>query len=186
MRYGYFDDKEKEYVITSPDTPRSWINYLGNTEYGAVITNNAGGYSFFKSAGQGRILRFRFNAVPADQPGRYLYLRDRDTGDYWTTSWQPVGKPLETYRSQVRFGTGYAVFESEYAGIESVVTCFVPLGAHYEIWWVRVANKGKQKRDLSLFTYVEYPGNWNAQDDMLNLQYTQYTLTASLTTAPMC
>ena len=91
MQYGYFDDDKKEFVITSPDTPRSWSNYLGSTEYGAIITNNAGGYSFYKSGGQGRFMRMRFNSIPMDQPGRYLYLRDKETADYWSTSWQQVG-----------------------------------------------------------------------------------------------
>ena len=95
MQFGYFDDPNKEYVITRPDTPRSWSNYLGITEYGAIITNNAGGYSFYKSAAQGRFTRLRFNSVPMDQPGRYIYLHDHDSGDYWSASWQPVGKPLE-------------------------------------------------------------------------------------------
>ncbi len=85
--YGHFDDERREYIITRPDTPRSWSNYLGSTEYGAIITNNAGGYSFFKSAAQGRFTRLRFNAVPMDQPGRYFYLRDRASGDYWSSSW---------------------------------------------------------------------------------------------------
>jgi N,N'-diacetylchitobiose phosphorylase len=94
MQYGYFDDQAKEYVITRPDTPQSWSNYLGSTEYGAIITNNAGGYGFYQSARRGRFLRLRFNNLPVDQPGRYFYLRDRDSGDYWSASWQPVGKPI--------------------------------------------------------------------------------------------
>ena len=87
MQYGFFDDKNKEYVIQRPDTPKSWSNYLGSTEYGAIITNNAGGYSFVKSAAQGRFTRLRFNVIPMDQPGRYLYLRDKDSKDYWSASW---------------------------------------------------------------------------------------------------
>ena len=98
MQFGYFDDAAKEYVITRPDTPRPWANYLGTTEYGAIITNNAGGYSFYRSASNGRFLRLRSNAVPLDQPGRYFYLRDRDNGDFWSASWQPVGKSLEQLR----------------------------------------------------------------------------------------
>ena len=95
VQYGFFDDGAREYVITRPNTPRAWSNYLGSTEYGAIITNNAGGYSFYKSAAQGRFTRLRFNSVPMDQPGRYFYLRDLDSGDYWSASWQPVGKHLE-------------------------------------------------------------------------------------------
>ena len=97
MQYGHFDDKNKEYVITRPDTPLSWSNYLGSTDYGAIITNNAGGFRFFKSAAQGRFMRMRSNALPMDQPGRYIYLRDNETKDYWSGSWQPVGKPLDQY-----------------------------------------------------------------------------------------
>ena len=94
MRFGYFDDQAKEYVIERPDTPRSWANYLGSKEYGAIITNNGGGYSFHMSAAQGRLMRLRFDDVPTDQPGRYIYLRDKESGDYWSNAWQPVGKPL--------------------------------------------------------------------------------------------
>lgn len=94
MRYGYFDDDAREYVITRPDTPRSWSNYLGSRLYGGIVTQNAGGYSFFRSGGAGRILRMRFNGVPVDEPGRFVYLRDDADGDFWSASWQPVGKPL--------------------------------------------------------------------------------------------
>ena len=105
MQYGYFDDKSREYVITRPDTPQPWANYLGSTEYGALISNNAGGYSFVKSGAKGRILRYIFNRN--DQPGRYIYLRDNADGDYWSASWQPVGKDLDTYKSECRHGTAY-------------------------------------------------------------------------------
>lgn len=180
MQYGHFDDRNKEYVITRPDTPRSWTNYLGNTRYGAVITNNAGGYSFFRSAAQGRFMRLRFNAVPMDQPGRYIYLRDRNKNDFWSGSWQPVGKPLDQYRSECRFGSAYTRITSEYDHIETNTLYFVPLDKDYECWHVKVTNRDKVKRELSLFTYVEYVGNWNAVDDLINLQYTQYTAKMSV------
>ena len=96
MQFGHFDDNAKEYVIPRPDTPRPWSNYLGSTEYGAITTNNAGGYSFYRSAALGRFLRLRSNSVPLDQPGRYFYLRDRATGDYWSASWQPFWPPTPT------------------------------------------------------------------------------------------
>ncbi len=128
MNYGFFDDNTREYVITRPDTPTSWSNYLGSTEYGAVITNNAGGYGFYKSGARGRFLRLLFNAVPMDQPGRYFYLRDNQTSDYWSASWQPVGKSLDSYKSICRHGTAYSVIESQYRGIKSETTYFVPLG----------------------------------------------------------
>ena len=146
MQFGFFDDKNKEYVITRPDTPRPWSNYLGSTEYGAIITNNAGGYSFYKSAAQGRFTRLRFNSVPLDQPGRYLYLRDRESGDFWSASWQPVGKPLESYKSECRHGSAYTVITSEYSEIRSEVTCFVPLGRSFECWRVRLTNISTRPR----------------------------------------
>ena len=95
MQFVHFDDKAREYVITSPNTPKSWINYLGSRLYGGIITQNAGGYSFYKSGGTGRILRMRFNGVPVDQPGRYIYIRDDESKDFWSASWQPVGRPLD-------------------------------------------------------------------------------------------
>ena len=105
MQYGYFDDKEREYVITCPDTPAPWVNYLGSPEYGAIISNNAGGYSFAKSGANGRILRYVFNQF--DEPGRYIYIRDNLSKDYWSASWQPVGKNLTRYKSECRHGMAY-------------------------------------------------------------------------------
>ncbi|MBN2201474.1 N,N'-diacetylchitobiose phosphorylase [bacterium] len=175
MQYGHFDDAAREYVIDRPDTPKAWSNYLGSTEFGSIITNNAGGYSFYKSGGMGRFVRFRFNSIPMDQPGRYLYFRDHETKDFWSASWQPVGKPLDKYRSVCRHGTAYTVITSKYRGIESEVTYFVPLGRRFEVWKVRVTNTTRKKRTLSAFTYLEYAGNWSAIDDLLNIQYVQYT-----------
>jgi cellobiose phosphorylase len=172
MQFGYFDDRAKEYVITRPDTPRSWTNHLGSTRYGGVISNNAGGYGFFRSASLGRFLRFFTNGIPMDQPGRYLYLRDPASGDYWSASWQPVGKPLEQYKSVCRHGTGYTVITSQYAAIETETTYFVPLGKDFECWLVRVTNRDARPRSLRLFTYVEYPSTWHMINDWINLQYT--------------
>jgi len=171
MQYGYFDDDAKEYVITKPDTPQSWSNYLGSTEYGALITNNAGGYGFYKSGAQGRFLRLRFNSVPMDQPGRYFYLRDQESEDFWSASWQPVGKDLEKYESTCRHGTAYSVFHSKYDGIESEATYFVPLGQTFEYWRLKVTNNSDRKRKLSTFTYCEFSNNWNTFQDQVNLQY---------------
>ena len=117
MQYGYFDLKNKEYVIDHPDTPAPWVNYLGSPEYGAMISNNAAGYSFVKSGANGRISRFRFNSMMA-LPGRYIYLRDNDTKDYWSATWQPVGKPLDAYKSVCRHRTAYTVISADYAGIQ--------------------------------------------------------------------
>lgn len=174
MEYGHFDDNAREYVITRPDTPSSWSNYLGSTEYGAIITNNAGGYSFYKSAAQGRFLRLRFNNIPLDQPGRYIYLRDRENGDFWSTSWQPVGKPLDAYKSTCRHGTGYTVIESEYSGITTQTTYFVPLGQLFEYWWLRVTNTSGRPRKISAFSFCEFTNNWDTQQDLVNLQYSLF------------
>ncbi len=174
MQYGHFDDANKEYVITRPDTPRSWSNYLGSTQYGAIISNNAAGYSFYRSAGLGRFMRLMLNAIPMDQPGRYFYLRDRDSGDYWSSSWQPVGKDLETYKSTCRHGTAYTIITSAYKGIETESTYFVPLGKDYECWMLRVTNASDAPRKLSIFNFLEYTSNWSYQQDLNNLQYSQY------------
>lgn len=117
MKYGYFDDEKREYVITNPDTPKPWVNYLGSPIYGAIISNNAGGYSFAESGANGRILRYVFNNF--DQPGRYIYIRDNDSKDYWSASWQPVGKDLNSYKSECHHGTGYTRMLAEYDGIKS-------------------------------------------------------------------
>lgn len=176
MRFGYFDDKNKEYVIERPDTPKSWSNYLGSTEYGAIITNNAGGYSFYKSAAQGRFTRLRFNVIPMDQPGRYIYIHDKDDEDFWSASWQPVGKSLKKFKSECRHGTAYTKITSEYSSIKTETLYFVPLNKNYECWLLKVTNLHKKKRSLRLFTYVEYANNWNLSQDMINLQYSQYIL----------
>ncbi len=176
MQYGHFDDIKKEYVIDRPDTPKSWSNYLGSTEYGAIITNNAGGYSFFKSAAQGRFMRLRFNSIPLDQPGRYFYIHDRDKKDYWSASWQPVGKPLEQYKSVCRHGTAYTIIESEYDNIKTETTYFVPLGKTFETWMMKITNNDKVKRTLRAYSFVEYANNWYQAQDFMNLQYTQYIL----------
>ncbi|MBO4387721.1 MAG: N,N'-diacetylchitobiose phosphorylase [Treponema sp.] len=171
MNYGYFDDEKKEYVITRPDTPQSWSNYLGSTEYGAVITNNAGGYGFYKSGARGRFLRMRFNSIPMDQPGRYFYLRDNDSGDYWSASWQPVGKDLNSYKSECRHGTAYTSITSEYSGIKSETLYYVPLGQTFEYWRLRLTNNSDKARKLSAFSYCEFTNQWSTEQDQVNLQY---------------
>jgi len=176
MQFGYFDDENREYVIERPDTPRSWSNYLGSTEYGAIITNNAGGYSFFHSAAQGRFTRLRFNAIPMDQPGRYFYLHDRDKKDYWSAAWQPVGKPLDQYHTICRHGTAYTIIESLYDQIKCETTYFVPLNRHFEFWRLKITNQDNLKRHLRIFTFVEYANNWYLWQDFINLQYTQFIL----------
>jgi N,N'-diacetylchitobiose phosphorylase len=174
MRFGHFDDNAREYVITRPDTPRAWSNYLGSRQYGAIITNNAGGYSFTHSPASGRFLRHRYNAVPMDMPGRQFYLRDTETGDFWSAAWQPVGKPLDEYQTTTRFGLGYTVIESEWSGIRSEATYFVPLGQEFEYWRLKVTNTGKKPRKLSVFSFCEFTTEWNITQDTFNLQYSQY------------
>lgn len=181
MQYGHFDDAAREYVITRPDTPRSWSNYLGSRRYGGIVTQNAGGYSFYRSGGTGRILRMRFNGVPVDEPGRYVYLRDDATGDFWSTSWQPVGKPLEgpnAWKGRVRHGLGYSIFESSYAGIDSELTIFVPQGQAFEYWSLAITNPGETERTISAFSYAELANEWNYRQDLENLQYSQYVVLA--------
>ncbi len=173
MKYGYFDLANKEYVITKPDTPAPWCNYLGSPEYGAIISNNAGGYSFVQSGANGRIARYRFNSNMA-LPGRYIYIRDNDTADYWSASWQPVGKPLDTYKSTCRHGTAYSVISAEYAGIKSDVTYYVPTGATYEVWRAVVKNDSDKPRNLSLFGFIEFTNDNNYEQDQVNLQYTLF------------
>jgi N,N'-diacetylchitobiose phosphorylase len=176
MQYGYFDDNAREYVITRPDTPQSWSNYLGSTDYGAIITNNAGGYGFYQSGARGRFLRLRFNNVPLDQPGRYFYLRDNENGDYWSASWQPVGKPLDQFHSVCRHGTGYTVIESRYAGIASETTYFVPLGGTFEYWRLKLMNESDRPRRLSAFTFCEFTNQWDTFQDNVNLQYSLFII----------
>ncbi len=172
MNYGYFDEKNKEYVITRPDTPAPWANYLGSPEYGAIISNNAGGYSFVKSGANGRILRYIFNQE--DKPGRYVYLRDDDTGDYWSASWQPVGKPLDRYTSRCHHGTAYTTIKAQYTGIESEVLYYVPLNKTHEVWKVKITNSGDRTRNLSSFGFVEFTNESNYENDQVNLQYTLF------------
>lgn len=174
MKYGYFDDQNREYVITRPDTLVSWSNYLGSLDYGGIITNNAGGYSFVKSGADGRILRFRFNGIPEDQPGRYIYLRDQESGDFWSASWQPVGKDLRRYSSVCRHGTAYTIISSDYDRIESETLYYVPLNKLCEIWAFKVKNNDSKIRKLSIFSYAEFSNDNNENQDLVNLQYTLF------------
>ncbi len=173
MNYGYFDLKNKEYVITKPDTPAPWVNYLGSPEYGAIISNNAAGYSFVKSGANGRISRFRFNSMMA-LPGRYIYIRDNDTADYWSASWQPVGKPLDKYKSECRHGTAYTVISSEYENIAAETAYYVPNGKTYEVWRSKITNNDSKPRKLSVFGFVEFTNDNNYEQDQVNLQYTLF------------
>jgi cellobiose phosphorylase len=172
MQYGFFDNDKREYVITRPDTPAPWVNYLGSPEYGAIISNNAGGYSFAKSGANGRILRYVFNQF--DQPGRYLYIRDNETEDYWSASWQPVGKPLDEYKSECRHGTAYTKMLADYSGIHSEARYYVPLNKSYEVWDLILRNDSDAERNLTVTGYAEFTNDSNYEQDQVNLQYTQF------------
>ena len=174
MNYGYFDEKAKEYVITRPDTPSAWANYLGSPEYGAIISNNAGGYSFVKSGANGRVIRYRFNSVATDQPGRYIYLRDLEDGEYWSASWAPVCKPLDSYKSECRHGTAYTVISSEYKGIKAETSYYVPKDATYEVWNCKVTNNDSKPRKIAVTGYCEFVNENNYEQDQVNLQYTLF------------
>ena len=172
MQYGYFDNDKREYIITDPRTPMPWANYLGSPEYGAIVTQNAGGYSFVKSGAAGRILRYTFNQFV--EPGRYIYLRDESTGDFWSASWRPVEKPLEQYHTVTRHGTAYTQIESEYSDIASQVLYYVPLDATHEVWLLTVANKSDRSRRLTLTGYAEFTNHPNYEQDQVNLQYSLF------------
>ena len=172
MNFGYFDDERKEYVITRPDTPAPWANYLGSPEYGALISNNAGGYSFAKSGANGRILRYVFNQF--DQPGRYMYIRDNQSKDYWSASWQPVGKDLNEYKSECHHGTAYTKMMADYSGIHSEALYYVPLNQTYEVWNLKVTNRSDVERELTVTGYAEFTNNNNYEQDQVNLQYSQF------------
>lgn len=172
MKYGYFDDENREYVITRPDTPAPWANYLGSPEYGALISNNAGGYSFAKSGANGRILRYVFNNF--DRPGRYIYIRDNESKDYWSASWQPVGKDLDAYHSQCRHGIGYTKMLADYSDIHSEALYYVPLEKSYEVWNLKLTNNSDSARELTITGYAEFTNNNNYEQDQVNLQYSQF------------
>ena len=172
MRFGCFDDTNREYVIERPDTPAPWANYLGSPEYGAIISNNAGGYSFAKSGANGRILRYIFNNF--DQPGRYMYIRDNESKDYWSASWQPVGKDLEEYKSECRHGTAYTKIIADYSDIYSEALYYVPLEQSYEVWSLKLTNFSKATKDLTVTGYAEFTNVNNYENDQVNLQYSQF------------
>ncbi len=167
MRYGYFDDDRREYVITRPDTPLPWLNYLGSEAYFGIISNTAGGYSFYRDARLRRLTRYRYNNAPLDTGGRYIYLRDNADGAYWSPSWQPTRRPLERYACQ--HGMGYSIISSTYQGIHASTLYFVPLGENLEIWQLRLTNRRDTPADLSAFSLVEFC-LWDANDDATNYQ----------------
>ena len=167
MVYGHFDDKNREYVITRPDTPLPWINYLGCEEYFGIISNTAGGYSFYKDARLRRLTRYRYNDVPFDSAGRYIYLRDNEDGRFWSPSWQPTRHDAEDY--VCRHGLGYSIIGSTFNRIQAETLYFVPLGENLEIWQLTVTNRRRKPARLSVFSSIEFC-LWDAQDDATNFQ----------------
>ena len=154
MQYGHFDNENREYVIDRVDLPVSWTNYIGQKEMYGVFNHTAGGYLLCGSSEYHRITRFRPNGVPMDGPGHYVYLRDDDTGEYWTVSWQPVGRDKAKYRC--RHGLGYVRYESGYSDIHAEQTLFVAMDDPVEIWNVALRNDSGRPRRLSVFSYAEF------------------------------
>ena len=146
MRYGHFDDERREYVVEHPDTPLPWVNYLGTEAYFGIISNTAGGYSFYRDARLRRLTRYRYNAAPFDIGGRYLYLRDDRSGEYWSSSWQPTQVPLDAY--ECRHGLSYTVISSSYRGVDAETLYYVPLGEALEVWRLRITNCREEAVEL--------------------------------------
>ncbi|SNY94136.1 cellobiose phosphorylase [Cohaesibacter sp. ES.047] len=167
MKYGYFDDDAREYVITRPDTPLPWINYIGCQSYFGILSATGGGYSYYRDARLRRLTRGRYNNVPTDFGGRYIYLRDNADGDFWSPSWMPTQSELEDYTC--RHGMGYSTISSKRNGIRSSTRYFVPLDETLEIWQVTVTNERQFPADVSLFSSVEFC-LWEALDDATNFQ----------------
>ncbi len=167
MKYGYFDDERREYVITRPDTPMQWINYIGCQDYFGILSATAGGYSYYRDARMRRITRGRYNNVPADFGGRYIYLRDDESGDFWSPSWMPTQSTLDSF--ECRHGMGYSVISSRRAGIAASTRYFVPLDENLEVWQVTLTNERASAAEISLFSSVEFC-LWEANDDATNFQ----------------
>ncbi|NLG96969.1 MAG: glycosyl transferase [Chloroflexi bacterium] len=167
MRFGFFDDACREYVITRPDTPLPWINYLGSEDYFGLISNTAGGYSFYRDARLRRLTRFRYNNAPLDTGGRYIYLRDNDSGEFWSPTWMPTRTLLEDYTC--RHGMGYTTIQSTQNGIQASVRYFVPPGENLEVWQLALTNRRSEPARMSIFSLVEFC-LWDAWDDATNYQ----------------
>ena len=165
MKFGHFDDQNKEYVIASPRTPLPWINYLGCENFFSLVSNTCGGYSFYKDAKLLRLTRYRYNNVPYDSNGHYYYIKDGDT--IWNPGWMPSKTELDSY--ECRHGMGYSVFTGIKNGLMAQLTDFVPMGSTCEINKLTLKNTSDKKKDFSVFSYVEFC-LWNAMDDMTNFQ----------------
>ena len=165
MKFGYFDDERKEYVITTPQTPWPWINYLGSEAFFGLISNTGGGYCFYRDARLRRITRYRYNNIPIDNGGRYFYVYDN--GDFWTPGWMPVKRDLAFY--ECRHGLGYTQITGERGGVRVTALAFVPLGTNAEVHQVKVKNTSGGPKSIRLFSFIEFC-LWNAYDDMTNFQ----------------
>ena len=165
MKFGYFDDQNREYVINTPKTPLPWINYLGNKDFFTLISNTSGGYSFYKDAKLLRITRYRYNSMPYDNNGKYFYIKDGDM--IWNPAWQPVKTGLDSY--ECRHGMGYTKFSSSKNGLAADVLVFVPMDDTCEVQKITLTNNSSEAKEIKLFSYVEWC-LWNALDDMTNFQ----------------
>ena len=165
MQYGYFDDAAREYVITEPQTPSPWINYLGSEAFFTLMSNTSGGYSFYKDARMLRLTRYRYNNVPTDAGGQYFYINDG--GVVWTPGFMPVKTPLDRY--ECRHGLGYTRITGEKNDLEAVETAMVPRGVNALVTKVELTNRSDAAKEVSLFSFVEFC-LWNAQDDATNFQ----------------
>ena len=165
MKFGFFDDAHKEYVITTPKTPLPWINYLGSNDFFSLVSNTCGGYSFYKDAKLLRITRYRYNDIPADTNGKYYFIKDGDT--IWNPGWQPIKTELDSY--ECRHGMGYSTFHSTKNGLEATLLAFVPANDTCEVNRIVLKNNTDAPKEISLFSYIEFC-LWNAMDDMTNFQ----------------
>ena len=165
MKFGYFDDASREYVITTPKTPLPWINYLGCNDFFSLISNTCGGYTFYKDAKLLRLTRYRYNDVPSDINGKYFYIKDG--GCVWNPGWKPTQTELDGY--ECRHGIGYSRFTGCKNELEASVLTFVPMDDNCEVSQIRLTNKSSETKDVSLFSYVEWC-LWNADDDSRNFQ----------------
>ena len=165
MRFGHFDDSAREYVITTPNTPYPWINYLGSENFFSLISHQAGGYSFYRDARMRRLTRYRYNNIPTDAGGRYFYIHE--DGDVWTPTFLPVKRELDAY--ECRHGLGYTRIRGERGGLSAELLAFVPLGADAEVHQVTLTNHSERTRSFTLFSFLEWC-LWEAQDDAANYQ----------------
>ena len=161
MKFGYFDDANREYVITTPATPLPWINYLGSEAFFGLISNTMGGYCFYRDAKLQRLLRYRYNSVPGDVGGRFYYIKEAGK-PAWNPGFLPTRTPLDRY--QCRHGMGYTVFDSEKDGLQAQITCFVPLGETCELHDLVLTNHSGETKNIQVYGCMEWC-LWNAVDD---------------------